>query len=75
MNREEIEDVVIDVLGDYDKALERLSKIENHPKEFKPKRADRFRLQHVADHRLRNDSGALFPGRRVLAENRNPSTA
>ena len=38
MNREEIEDVVIDVLGDYDKALERLSKIENHPREFKPKR-------------------------------------
>ena len=37
--------------------------------------ADRFRLQHIADHRLRNDSGALFPGRRVLAENRNPSTA
>ena len=37
--------------------------------------ADRFRLQHIADHRLRNDSGALFLGRRVLAKNRNPSTA
>jgi arginine:ornithine antiporter/lysine permease len=37
--------------------------------------ADRFGLRHPADHRLRDDSGALSAGRRLSAENRHPPAA